>query len=125
MKDKKYRPGTYHDTLLTITIRSVLLESPLLHSMAPLAPLVRAERPQEIALAEGRPIDIDEAEFGVCQLPQEKVGHALLPGGADHEVRVGHAAGVQVRGHEFLADVLQADLGVPGVIGGKFTVSCN
>jgi len=38
--------------------------------MAPLAPLVRADRPQEIALAEGRPIDIDEAEFGVRHLPQ-------------------------------------------------------
>src|SRR5262245_186161 len=43
---------------------------PLLRSMAPLAPLVRADRPQEIALAEGRPIDIDEAEFGVRHLPQ-------------------------------------------------------
>src|SRR5262249_27766610 len=85
---------------------------PLLRSMAPLAPLVRADRPQEIALAEGWPIDINEAEFGVGHLPQEKVGHSLLPRSADHEVRVGHAAGVQVLRHQCLADVLQADLAV-------------
>src|SRR5262249_13392688 len=86
--------------------------TPLLRAMAPVAPLVRADRPQQIALAEGRPIDIDDAELGVCQLPQEKVGHPLRPRGTDHEVRVGHAAGIQVLGHALFTDVLQAELAV-------------
>ena len=39
-------------------------------AVAPLAALIRTERPQKITLAEGRPIDIDKAELGVRQLPQ-------------------------------------------------------
>ena len=42
------------------------VDAALLRAMAPLAALVHAERPQEIALAEDRPIDIDEAELGIC-----------------------------------------------------------
>src|SRR5262249_42700898 len=87
-------------------------DAALLRAMAPVAPLVCADRPDKIGFGEACPKAINEPDFAVRQLPQEKVGHPLLPRGADHEVRVGHAAGVQVLGHPLFTDVLQADLAV-------------
>jgi hypothetical protein len=41
-----------------------------LFAIAPLAALIRANHPQEITLAERRPIHIDETQLGVRHLPQ-------------------------------------------------------
>jgi hypothetical protein len=46
--------------------------------IAPLTALVHAQGAQEVALAKSGPVHIDEAELGVRQLPQEKIGHPLF-----------------------------------------------
>src|SRR5690348_7403687 len=65
-------------------------------SVTPLAALVRAYRAQEIDPAERRPQHVAEIEFAVRRLPDQETGQPLLAAGADDEVRVGHAAGVEV-----------------------------
>lgn len=41
-----------------------------LFAIAPLAALIRTDHPQEITLAERRPIHIDETQLGIGHLPQ-------------------------------------------------------
>ena len=40
---------------------------------------VRTERPQEVDLAEVRPVDLAEVELRVGALPEQETGEALLP----------------------------------------------
>jgi len=54
---------------------------------------VAAKRPQEVDLAERRPVGVAEVQLGVHGLPEQEVGHALLTAGADDEVGVGLPAG--------------------------------
>src|SRR4029077_12749190 len=62
------------------------------------------QRPQEVDLAEVGPVGLAEVELAVRALPEQEPAEPLLPGGADDEVRVGLALGVQV-----LGDVLDVD----------------
>src|SRR6202034_3748825 len=59
---------------------------------------VGPERPEEIDLAEGRPVCVTEVKFRICALPQQEAAEPLLAGGADDQVRVGLAGRVQVFG---------------------------
>src|SRR5688572_21906620 len=65
---------------------------------------VRADRPQEVHLAEVRPVGLAEVELRVRALPQQEARQPLLARGADDEVRVGLALGVEV-----LGDVLDVE----------------
>ena len=60
--------------------------------------LVRADRPQEVDLAEGRPVGLAEVELAVGALPGQEAGQADLAGGPDDELRVRRASGVQLGG---------------------------
>src|SRR6187431_2742899 len=62
------------------------------------------QRPEEVDLAEVRPVGLAEVELAVRALPEQETAEPLLPGGADDQVRVGLALGVEV-----LGDVLDVD----------------
>src|SRR5207249_6187386 len=55
---------------------------------APLALLVRCNRGPERSRVEIRPQQISEIEFGVCKLPEQEIGNALLSAGANEQVRL-------------------------------------
>src|SRR5690606_4801930 len=71
---------------------------------ASLALGVGAQRPEEVDLAEVGPVGLAEVELAVRALPEQEAPEALLPGGADHQVGVRLALGVEV-----LGDVLGGD----------------
>jgi hypothetical protein len=54
--------------------------------------------------AEVGPEHVGEVQLGVGQLPEQVVGQAVLPRGADQEVRVGHVGQVEVAGQCLLVD---------------------
>ncbi len=60
-----------------------------------LALLVVRDGFEEMDAAEVGPKAIGDQELRVGDLPEEEVGDALLPGGADDEIGVGHVAGVE------------------------------
>src|SRR3954469_6440837 len=73
---------------------------------AALALGVRADGAQEVHAAEVGPVGLAEVELRLGALPEQKAAEPLLPGGADHQVRVRLALGVEV-----LGDVLDVDDG--------------
>src|SRR6266852_237336 len=50
------------------------------------------------------PETVGDEDLGVGDLPEEEVGDALLAGGADDEVRVGHVARVELAGDACLVE---------------------
>src|SRR6476469_2262756 len=64
----------------------------------PLALRVRADRAQEVHAAEVGPVRLAEVELAVRALPEQEAAEALLPRGADDEVGVRLALGVEVLG---------------------------
>ena len=74
---------------------------------AALALGVRPQRAQEVDAAEVGPVGLAEVELAVRALPEQEAAEPLLARGADHQVGVGLALGVEV-----LGDVLDVeDLG--------------
>src|SRR5450759_4355706 len=61
--------------------------------------LVGADRPQEVDLAEGGPVDLAEVELAVDALPGQEAAEAHLAGGSNYQVRVRAARRVQVALH--------------------------
>src|SRR5271170_5049612 len=59
-------------------------------SEAAFAALVVGEGFEEMDAAEVRPEAVGDEDFSVGNLPEEEVGDALLAGGADDEIGVGH-----------------------------------
>ena len=55
--------------------------------------------------AEVGPEDVADEQLGVADLPEEIVADAHLAGGADEQVGVGHAGGVEVVGDRLFVDV--------------------
>src|SRR3569623_1577739 len=49
----------------------------------------------ERRFVEIRPVLLDEDEFGIGALPKQEVRDPLLAAGADDDVRIGHARGVE------------------------------
>src|SRR4051812_48714627 len=78
---------------------------------------VGAQGPQEVDVPERGPVGVAEVELAVGALPEQESGQPLLAGGADQQVGVGLAAGVEV-----LGDVLDVeeggDLLEAGALGG-------
>src|SRR3982751_5715020 len=62
------------------------------------------QRPQEVDLAEVGPVGLAEVELAVRALPQQEAAEPLLARGADHQVRIRLALGVEV-----LRDVVDVD----------------
>ena len=62
---------------------------------AALAVLVVGDGFEEVEAAEVGPEAVGDEDLGVGDLPEEEVGDALLAGGADDEVGVGHVGGVE------------------------------
>src|SRR5262245_55367721 len=69
------------------------------------AALEVGERAIEIERPEIRPQRQRHPELGVGDLPQEEVRHAHLPAGADQEVGIGDAVGVEGAADVVLRDV--------------------
>ncbi len=65
---------------------------------AAFALLVVVDGFEQVDAAEVGPKAVGDEDFGVGDLPEEEVGDALLAGGADDEVGVGHVRGVEVGG---------------------------
>src|SRR5262245_42281975 len=65
---------------------------------------VGADRPQEVDPAEVRPQRLAEVELAVDALPEQEAAEPLLPGGTNHEVRVGLSLRVQM-----IRDVLHVE----------------
>src|SRR4029079_1548815 len=80
-----------------------------LQTVAADALLIRAQRPQEVDLAERRPVDIGEVQLAVGALPGEEAAQALLAARADDEVRIRQARRVEP-GRKRLARDLLCDL---------------
>src|SRR5690348_844487 len=64
--------------------------------VASVAALVGTDRAQKVDAAERGPQHVAEIEFAVGRLPDQESRQPLLAAGADDEVRVGHATGVEV-----------------------------
>jgi hypothetical protein len=60
---------------------------------------IAAQRPQEVDLAERRPVSVTEVQFRRHGLPQQEVRSALLAAGADDEVGIGLSGWVEVAGN--------------------------
>src|SRR3954454_20202750 len=86
-------------------------------SEPPLPRGVRPQRAQEVDVPEVRPVGLAEVELAVGALPEQEAAEPLLATGADHQVRIGLATGVEV-----LRDVLDVeelgDLGQGGALRG-------
>jgi hypothetical protein len=65
---------------------------------AAVAALVVGDGFDEMQAAEVGPEAVGDEDLGVGDLPEKEVGDALLAGGADEEVGVGHAGGVERAG---------------------------
>src|SRR3712207_7661706 len=83
------------------------MTSSLSASEAPVPGGVGAQRPQEVDAAEVGPVDVGEVELRVRGLPEQEAREPLLPAGADDQVGIGLATGVEVLGD--VLDVEHAD----------------
>src|SRR5882757_2730759 len=63
-----------------------------------------AHRAQEVDLPEGRPVRLAEVQLGVRALPQQEVREALLAAGADDQLGVRLAGGVEMPGDVLLGE---------------------
>ncbi len=75
--------------------------------------LIGADRPEEVDLAEGRPVGLAEVVLAVDALPGQEAGQANLAGGPDDEIGVARALGVEMRrqvlGGQRVGQVLRRD----------------
>ena len=88
---------------------------------AAVATLVVGDGFDEMEAAEVGPEAVGDEDLGVGDLPEKEVGDALLAGGADDEVRVGHVAGVEGAGDAGLVEGLEGagtEEVVPGAAAG-------
>src|SRR5262245_46270467 len=74
---------------------------------AAIALLKVGDRPVEIGGAEIRPQDRRDPQLGVGNLPQQEVRDAHLAAGADQEIGVRHAVGVERAADVGLADIFR------------------
>src|SRR5215469_14901662 len=74
---------------------------------AAVALLISGDGFDEVDAAEVGPEAIGDEDLGVGDLPEKEVGDALLAGGADEEVGVGHADGVERVGDGGLVERLE------------------
>ena len=88
---------------------------------ATLAALVSGDGFEEMKAAEVGPEAVGNEDLGVGDLPEEEVGDALLAGGADHEVGVGHVRGVEGAGDAGLVEGLEG-AGAEEVVDGAAAV---
>src|SRR3569623_2391109 len=77
------------------------LDSPIAANSAGIVLEHLAER----RLVEIRPVLLDEDEFGIGALPEQEVREPLLAAGADDDVRIGHARGVESPANSIFGDV--------------------
>src|SRR5437763_13559189 len=70
----------------------------------------RADRVVQIVFGKIRPEDVADVQLGVADLPEEIVADAHLAGGADEQIRVGCAGGVEVFGDGFFGDLVGGEL---------------
>src|SRR5215204_5547543 len=76
-------------------------------AVAPLASLELEDRLEELTPSEIRPQHGRHHQLGVSELPQEKVGDTLLAGGADQQIRIREASGVEPTFDRSLVDLLR------------------
>lgn len=72
-----------------------------------LAMLVGVDGLEQVKAVEVGPEAVGDEDLGVGDLPEEEVGDALLAGGADDEVGVGHVRGVEGAGDGGLVEGLE------------------
>ena len=94
---------------------------------AAFAALVGGDGFEEMEAVEVGPEAIGDVDLGVGDLPEEEVGDALLAGGTDDEIGVGHVAGIEGAGDSGLVECFErpgseevVDGAAPGVgLGGE------
>ncbi len=69
--------------------------------------MVFRDRLVKLLRREVRPEHVGEIKLAVSALPQQKVGDALLPAGADQQLRVGDAGGIEIAPELGFADLLR------------------
>src|SRR3569623_1047761 len=77
------------------------LDSPI----AAIAAGIVFEHLAERGLVEIRPVLFNENELGIGALPEQEIREPLLAAGADNDVRIGHARGVERAPDGVLGDV--------------------
>jgi hypothetical protein len=87
-------------------------------AVSPFPPAELGHRAHQILLGEVRPQGIEEDELGICRLPQEKVGNALLARSADNQVGIGNSRRRQPPREAFFGDVLRRQLASGDFFGG-------
>ena len=80
-------------------------------SEAAFALLIVGDGFEEMEAAEVGPEAVGDEDLGVGDLPQEEVGDALLAGGADDEVGVGHVSGIEAG-----VELRLVDAGLDGIV---------
>src|SRR5438067_1021272 len=72
---------------------------------------------EELRFAEIRPEGLGHDQFGVGNLPKQKIADSHLAAGSDEQVRIGHVLGVKVLGDDFLVDFGGIEFALPNLIG--------
>ncbi len=63
------------------------------------------EGPGKYLVGEIGPEFIDENKFRIGALPQQEIRNALFAAGADEQVGIGNAGGVEIQGNQFRRNV--------------------
>lgn len=90
--------------MITFRVSRVSLRELL--AVAALAALKIAQGPQEVDLAQIRAEGLHKIEFRVRRLPQHEIAQPLLPRGADDQIGIGLATGVQMLTDEFGGELI-------------------
>ena len=69
----------------------------------------------QIFFLELRPTSFRHPNLCVANLPQQEIADAHFARGSNHEVRIGHPAGVQVTGHRLFMNLCRIKLRRPDV----------
>src|SRR5689334_2011719 len=70
-----------------------------------MAEIVFFEGGEELGFAKIRPESLSDDEFGVGNLPEEKVADAHFTAGADEQIRIGDVMSIKVLGENLFGDV--------------------
>src|SRR5262245_36000752 len=79
-------------------------------SKPPMPPVVLLERVVELQFAEIGPERLRHQQFGVGDLPEQKIADAHFAAGADEQVRIGQVGGVEVLAQNLFGDVWRVQL---------------
>src|SRR5215203_3954211 len=80
-------------------------------AVAAIALLIREDGFEQVPLAEVRPERLRDPDLGIGNLPQEEIADAHFSAGADEQIRIGLAGGVEKACEALFVELLSANAG--------------